>query len=102
MPSEMLCKLLNVSSINHFEGLREDAEVDEGGAKRVIGRGNKDNLDQMSMMKTVVNDMPLVRGKNGKCSHVFSDHKSQVLFYQDKHIEDFDYQISQEFVAWKP
>lgn len=43
------------------------------------------------MMKTVVNNMPLERRKNGKCSFVFSDHKSQVLFYKDNHIEDFDY-----------
>lgn len=33
---KMLCKLLNVSSTNHFEDLHEDVEVDEGVPRELL------------------------------------------------------------------
>ncbi|KAL7607630.1 hypothetical protein Lser_V15G15265 [Lactuca serriola] len=96
MASEILCKLPKVSSSDNFDDLLEDMELDEELLRELLEEINDDNVGQTSMIETVLNDMPPSKEENGDFFHVLPDNESQLLFYQDKQIQDFDYWITQQ------
>ncbi|KAL4586499.1 hypothetical protein LXL04_011135 [Taraxacum kok-saghyz] len=99
MAPEMLCKLPKVYSSDNFDDLvMEDMELDEEVIRELLEEVYDDNMDQISIMENVVSDMPPSKHKNGDSSHVLFDHESQIVFYDDKQIQDFDYWISQQFI----
>ncbi|KAI3497959.1 hypothetical protein L2E82_13974 [Cichorium intybus] len=102
MAPDTLCNLPRVPSTDNFEDLLEDMEFDEGLLRELLDEVNDVNMDKISMMETVVNDIPPLKEKNGDSSHVIPDHESQLLFYQDKPTPEFDYWISQQIAEMPP
>lgn len=98
MATEMLCELPKAILTDNFEDLLENMEFDEELLRELLEEMNEDNIDQTSIIETVVNEVLPVKENNGESSYFLFDHASQLLFDQDKYIQDFNYWISQEIV----
>ncbi|KAD4982971.1 hypothetical protein R6Q59_002621 [Mikania micrantha] len=82
---------------NDFEDILENMELDEDLLRDLVEIMNDDNMVQTSKMESMAIDVLPVNETSCDSSN-FSDYEAQLVFDDEKHIQNLDHWVSQNIV----